>query len=685
MAEKISESMYSRKKYPVMIHFLNFFYSVLNSGLNRIFSSRLNPLAQTGAWTVFFLSAAFVSGGGLIFFYKISDPYQSIVNIQEMVYLARWLRAMHRYSADAALITITFHILKMMVEGKTWGPRLFSWVTGVFNTGLLFVSAYTGYVMVWDNHAKLIAVRGAQLLDYLHFSSEALASIFSGEKEPDSTFFFINLFTHVAIPLGMAIMLWLHTSRLTRPDFFPGKKRMIASGATLLIASIIISAPLIQKADLLSLGVTFPVDIFYSGWFLFSKKNALLMLSFYLFGMPILLFLLPLIWKPKPKLLKEKYISKVNLEKCNGSSQCYYDCPYGAIEMKDRPDTQNRNEQYAYIDANQCVGCGLCSASCRVFAIGPEGKVGTDILHELKIFMVENEKKQGAPKKDVLVFSCKYNENVNRYLKKSGFGNYALYELPCTGILHSAHIHSALGHFSRVALISCAESQCVFRFGNTLLEERVEGKRKPTLPEIQNEQRVSFWSGGDDKLFDLRSLIEGNSRKKISRWNGALGVLFLFLFYISIAGASQIYIPTKENTGLLRFSWKLAGQRDEICRDLSEKEMLSKPKHMRKSRECREVYYPYILKYKIGDIHGESVIHPAGLRKDRPLIVFKEIDLKSGIYPVTVEFFSNEGNSRKFSFSGQMKIAPDEVTLITRDRNEEKLILLNGYSKPLIP
>jgi len=683
MEKEAPESLYLRKKYPALIHILNFIYSTINLILNKIFSSRLNPLSQSGGWTVFFLSAAFISGTGLIFFYKISDPYNSIVHIQQMTYLAKWLRAMHRYSADAAVITITFHILKMMIEGKTWGPRLFSWTTGVLNTGLLFISAYTGYVMLWDNHARLIALRGAQLLDYLHFSSEPMAAIFSGEKEPDSTFFFINLFAHVAVPLAMAIMLWLHTSRLTRPEFFPEKKRMIVSGTLLFVTALFISAPLLPEADLLSLGVNFPIDLFYSIWFLFPPEQTLLILSFFFIGVPAALFLLPLIWRPRPKKSKGEFVSQVNLDRCNGSAQCYEDCPYGAIEMRDRPD---KNEQYAFINNDHCVGCALCSASCRVFAIGPKGKTGTDILHELKNFLLKYDETETDQKKQVIVFSCIYNEKVNSFLKNIKNPKYALYELPCTGILHSAHIHSALGHFPRAALINCAESQCVFRFGNILLKERVDGKRKPSLPEIQNEERVIYWSGAEENLSDLRSLIENNKEidnkkaSQISRWSGAWGVFFLFLFFISVAAASQSNIPSKDENGMLRLAWKLAGQREEICRNLSEKEILTRPVHMRKSQDCKEIYYAYILNYKIGDFENEQLIRPAGARKDRPLIVLKEIDLKPGNYSINITFSALEKKTRVFTFNGQVQILPGKVALITRDKNQDKLIEIK---KPL--
>lgn len=677
-SEKLPDSLYFRKKYPSLIHVVNFIYSGLNIFLNRIFTSRLNPLSQTGAWSVFFLSTTFISGAVLVLFYKISDPYSSLVNIQEMTFITKWVRAMHRYSADAALITITLHVFRSMVEGKTWGARLFSWLTGVFNTGLLFVSVYTGYVMAWDDHARAIVVRGAQLFDYLHFTPESISAMFSGEKNPDATFFFVNLFAHVAVPLAMAIMLWLHTSRLTRPDFFPAKKHMWVAGIVLFFISFFISAPMIKKADLFSIGTDFQIDFFYSSWLFFSQENFLKIMAFYLFGLPVILFLVPLVWRPRGKIKKEEFVSVVNLEKCNGSGQCSQDCPYGAIIMKNREE-KGSGEQYAFVDENRCVGCGICSASCRVFAIGPKGKTGVDILHDLKSFISSCESNQGQGKdrvkKEVLVFSCAYNEKVNEYLGKSGGQNFETYETPCNGILHATHIHSALNYFSRIVMASCSESQCVFRFGSKFAGERIEGSRMPTLPDLQNRERVKIWTGSSENLSDLKNMIENKQPAKPARWRMALGVGFLLLFFGSVAGASQIYVPSGSDEGMLRMSWKLTGQRQEDCRDLSEKEILARPKHMRKSRECSEIYYSYMLRYKIGDVTGQESIQPAGMRKDRPLLIFKEIKLKPGTYAVDIEFSTREVSAQKFSFSGNVQINPNKVALITRNKNEQEFIV----------
>jgi hypothetical protein len=58
--------------------------------------------------------------------------------------------------------------------------------------------------------------RGARLLDLLPVFSTPIARAFSGSLPVPSSFFFMNLFLHVAAPLGLAAMLAVHVARLAR-------------------------------------------------------------------------------------------------------------------------------------------------------------------------------------------------------------------------------------------------------------------------------------------------------------------------------------------------------------------------------------------------------------------------------------------------------------------------------------
>ena len=58
--------------------------------------------------------------------------------------------ALHRYASDAAVIAVALHVLRLIVQGKTWGPRALAWVTGVLLAGMMLLSAGTGFVPSYD-------------------------------------------------------------------------------------------------------------------------------------------------------------------------------------------------------------------------------------------------------------------------------------------------------------------------------------------------------------------------------------------------------------------------------------------------------------------------------------------------------------------------------------------------------
>ena len=90
-----------------------------------------------------------------------------MLRIQRDVLLGRWMRALHRYASDAAVVAVALHVLRLVVQGKTWGPRALAWVTGVLLAGMMLLSAVTGFVLVWDRFGQALAVAGAKMLRLL--------------------------------------------------------------------------------------------------------------------------------------------------------------------------------------------------------------------------------------------------------------------------------------------------------------------------------------------------------------------------------------------------------------------------------------------------------------------------------------------------------------------------------------
>jgi len=234
--------------------------------MNRLYTWRFNPLYHTGAIITVLFLVVLLTGLYLIFFYKISAPYESIVRITEQVWLGRWIRSLHRYASDAAVVAALIHAFRVFAQGRTWGPRALAWLSGLVLLFLTLVCGWTGYVMVWDAQGLALAREGARFLDALPLFAEPISRTFVGDREIPGAFFFLNLFLHVALPIGLGVLLWIHVARVARPALLPNKGLTWGLCLLLLALSILWPMGMTPKADLFVLPERAPFDVFYTLW-----------------------------------------------------------------------------------------------------------------------------------------------------------------------------------------------------------------------------------------------------------------------------------------------------------------------------------------------------------------------------------------------------------------------------------
>ena len=175
-----------------------------DAAANRWYGWRFNPLYQSGTIVVALYVTLVVTGLWLILFYRVGSPWESVAGLTANLWIGNWVRGLHRYSTDAAVVATIVHAFRMFAETRSWGARTLAWVSGGVLLGLLLLCAWTGYVLVWDTFGEHLAREGARLADTLPFLSEPIGRAFSGEHAVPSAFFFITLFAHIGIPLAWA-------------------------------------------------------------------------------------------------------------------------------------------------------------------------------------------------------------------------------------------------------------------------------------------------------------------------------------------------------------------------------------------------------------------------------------------------------------------------------------------------
>ncbi len=467
---------------------------------NRLYGWRYNPLYQSGTLAVLGFVVMLATGLYLLLFYRIGGPYESMVRLEGQVWAGRWIRALHRYAADLAVAAAGLHALRMFLQHRSWGPRTLAWVSGLVLLFGTFVCGWTGYVMLWDEQALVLAVEGARLMDALPIFSEPQARAFVGERPIPSAFFFLNLFLHIALPVGLALVLWIHVSRLARPVLLPPRGLLWGSLAALVVVSLLVPAPLGPKAEPLSVPGTVELDVFYAFWLPASRVLAPATAWLLFLGFAGLLTLVP--WWTRPPRGQRPAPSASSERLCTGCLQCSLDCPYGAISMLELAGELAR--RVAQVDPRLCVSCGICTASCAPMAVGPPLETGRDELARARAFA--NQRRPAAL--DVVLLACR--RGAGRLAERDTVDGALVHPVTCAGHLHTSVIEFLLRSGAGGVLVaSCPPRDCWGREGPKWLQERLHHGREAELRESVDRRRLGVvYAGEGERRVVLQALAE---------------------------------------------------------------------------------------------------------------------------------------------------------------------------------
>lgn len=473
-----------------------------DAAATRFLGWRYNPLHQSGPVAFGLLLVLIVTGVYLLVWYRVGAPWTSVQGIVADPWLGRWIRALHRYASDAMVVAVAVHALRMFAQARSWGPRTLAWVSGVILLLFVFVSGWTGFVMVWDTFGARLAIAGARLFDALPVLSEPMRRIFAGDRPIPSAFYFINLFLHVAVPLGVAGGLWIHVSRVARPVLLPPRVLSAALFGALVALSVVAPPPLPPVANPFLAPASVPIDFYYAFWLPLTERLpewagwAGATATFVIAAAVPSLVRRPREGSWAPSVVDERT--------CTGCAQCPQDCPWDAIRMQPRSD--GREALVAHVDPAQCVSCGICAGSCAPMGVGPPLRTGRDQLARLRTFL---EPLQGdAP---IVAIAC---ENAApRHLEALRRSGASVHPISCTGNLHSSVIELALRGGARgVIVFSCPPRDCRGREGPKWLEQRMYHDREAELQPRVDRRRVRLATMAAGDLAGTLATLSGFAR-----------------------------------------------------------------------------------------------------------------------------------------------------------------------------
>jgi ferredoxin/coenzyme F420-reducing hydrogenase delta subunit len=455
----------------------------LDAVATRSYGWRWNPFHQSGTLAIAMLLVLLVTGLYLILFYRLGAPFASVERIAQDSWLGAWIRSLHRYATDLFILASLVHALRMLAQRRSWGPRTLAWISGLFLLGFGLVCAWTGYVMAWDSFGERLALEGSRLFDALPIFSEPLTRIFSGENPIPSSFFFVNLFVHIAVPLAVGGGLWLHISRVARPTLLPPRRVTWGAIAGLLVLSLLFPVPLGAGADSFRLATSTPMDVFAAGWLLLSERIP----AGLVWGAGAAAALAGLL---VPRLTRKARTGRlapsvVDPRLCTGCNQCVQDCPWEAITMIERDD--GRPTLLAQVNPDRCVSCGICAGSCAPMGVGPPGRTGRDQLAAIREAVLAQWSKGLA--RPIVVICCAEAPPAHRKaLQDRGA---LIWPVSCAGNLHSSIVELLIREgVPGVLVAGCPPRDCLGREGPKWLDQRLFHDREAELQGRVDRRRV---------------------------------------------------------------------------------------------------------------------------------------------------------------------------------------------------
>ena len=164
----------------------------------------------------------------------------------------------------------------------------------------------------------------------------------------------------------------------------------------------------------------------------------------------------------------------------------------------------------------------------------------------------------------------------------------------------------------------------------------------------------------------------------MNRWRVVPIIVVSTFAMLFVGWCSRLPFQAMESrSAMLRLSWRMRPERNELCRDRTQAELDALPVHMRTPRVCETRVVPYRLIVQIGAGRADtSLILPAGAKHDRPVYVLRDTLLAPGAPQVRVVFERADSSLvGPLRFERTVRLQAGFIELITLQEETGRLVL----------
>jgi quinol-cytochrome oxidoreductase complex cytochrome b subunit len=245
----------------------NFFHHLHPPSIPAL-QARLRYTLGAGGLAVFLCFILLITGI-LEMFYYIPVPERAAVSVQTITSLVPFgalIRNLHFWSAQALVIVMSVHLLRVVLTGAYARHRRLNYLIGLGMLVLILLLDFTGYVLRWDEGIRWALIVGTNLLKTVPWIGDSLYQLAIGGPQPGAStlerFYTWHIFvlTLVTVIFGAWHIFRVRrdggiavpppeqradTARISRFDLVRREVRvMLIAGVILLVISLLVPAPI---------------------------------------------------------------------------------------------------------------------------------------------------------------------------------------------------------------------------------------------------------------------------------------------------------------------------------------------------------------------------------------------------------------------------------------------------------
>ena len=653
----------------------------LDSLLERWLPRELNPLAQLGQAANAMLVLATLSGVLMLIWYSASLQlaWHSLADLGPRS-LGGIVRSVHRYSSDLLMLLVLAHAWQTFFARKFADARWLAWASGIALLGLIWFIGWTGYWLVWDVRAQLLALDTMKAVDVLPVFGEPMLRLFTSDRTVPSLLFFVVFFLHMVMPLAIAGGLCVHLARLSRSQLLPDWRLSAWLVGAVVVAALVLPA---ANAGIAQMAVK-PGRLTMDWCFLWPLTITARLSGGGLWmaagGAAIGLVTVP--WWLARRRPRPTFQAAVNISRCFSCTLCSHDCPFGAITMVPRTDGKPFPSQ-AQIDPNRCIGCGVCAGACDTQGIGLAWFDAQQVTRELEAFVLA-EIARGTP--PALALVCAQSDGGWELFAarawQARLPGYTVRPVPRVGWIEPKLVERVISKGATAVLtVGCGSSEAFCREGNQWLPARLSGAREPAFrPNRADPRKVAHVDFNPLRPQRLTEAVERLRTQKPPmaasrqtwprRWIAGLPLTALVLLGLLFASDAPFRNPASAEAEFV-FTFRAYGEWvSGAAAALPDPAHDTRPIHMRTAQPAKRTRSPVIVRLDVEGRAEEHVYQPKGFKSDGFSVGELRVPLTPGRHRVTVSVTTlMDPKAARQEWTAEIDARPGRLTVLTLEAN----------------